>query len=433
MGYASLDYVDLKYRPTEEDLVCEYYLEPGEGRTLANAAEALAAESSIGTWTHIATLKPGTARKLKPHIYEINARAKTVKIAYNADLFEAGSIPQIWSAIAGNVFGMKAADNLRLLDVELPSSILRAYKGPALGIPGIRKMLNVSKRPLIGTIVKPKVGLSAKEHAQVAYEAWAGGLDLVKDDENLTSMKYNKFEDRLAATLEAKDLAEQETGEKKIYVCNVTAETMEMLRRAQLIKDQGGNCAMIDIITAGWAAVQSLREANTGLILHGHRAMHAAITRNRRHGISMLVFAKFARLAGIDELHIGAIYGKMEGTKKEVLTMEHEIEDRIIKPDERTHVLAEKWLHIKPTFAIASGGLHPGVLDKLVHAMGNDCICQAGGGVHGHEKGTRVGATAMRQALEATMKNIPLTKYAQTHPELNQALRQWGTKPTGGE
>ena len=426
-----MGYVRIGAKPDENDLIAEYYFEPSAGTTPQYACEQLAAESSIGTWTTIATLKPATAKRLSPKIFCVKRKGKgfITRIAYPDELFEAGSVPQLMSAIAGNVFGMKVVDQLRLNDFTLTKTLVRAFKGPQLGIAGVRKMMRVPKRPLCGTIVKPKVGLSEKEHAAVAYQCWANGLDLVKDDENLTSMRFNNFEKRLAATLESKDRAQSETGERKIYVCNVSAETNEMLRRAQLVKDQGGNCTMIDILTVGWAGLQTLRDANLRCVIHAHRAGHAAITRNPRHGISMLALAKLSRLIGVDSLHVGAIFGKMEGNKNEVLAIADEIQSPKVKADSIQGVLSQDWRGLAPVFAVASGGLHPGVLDKVVAAMGNDVFLQCGGGVTGHKDGIAAGARAVRQAVDATVQGIGLDEYSKEHKELRAALNQWGSNP----
>ena len=427
-------YVRLGAKPDANDLVAEYYFEPARGVAPAYAAEQLAAESSIGTWTTIATLKPETAKRLAPKIFYLKRAGRgrngfVTRIAYPDELFEAGSVPQLMSAIGGNVFGMKVVDQLRLNDFTLTKTLVRAFKGPQLGIAGVRKMLRVPRRPLCGTIIKPKVGLNEREHADVAYQCWVNGLDLVKDDENLTSMRFNNFEKRLSYTLEAMDRAQSETGEKKIYVCNVSAETNEMLRRAQLVKDSGGNCTMIDILTCGWSALQTLRDANLRCVIHAHRAGHAAVTRNPRHGISMLAIAKLARLIGVDSLHVGAIFGKMEGDKNEVLAIANEIQSAKVKQDAAQGVLSQDWRGLAPVFAVASGGLHPGVLDKVVAAMGNDVFLQAGGGVHGLKGGSGAGSAATRQAIDAIARGTPLKEYAGTHAELAQALQQWGSKP----
>jgi len=417
-----MGYIQTGYRPDKNDLVCEFYIEPAKGSTVKKAAEHVASESSTGTWTDVATMKP-RIRNLGAKVFEI--KGKWVKIAYPSELFEGGNMPQIYSSIAGNIFGMKIVRNLRLESVHWPKSIMKSFRGPMFGIPGVRKLLKVKNRPLLGTIVKPKLGLNEKEHAKVAYDAWRGGLDIVKDDENLSSMKFNHFEKRVKETLKMRDRAERETGERKMYMPNVTAESREMLRRARFIRDNGGEYMMVDIVTAGWSGLQTLREENQDLklVMHAHRAEHAAFTRNPKHGISMLVLAESARLIGVDQIHIGTVVGKMEGKKEDVMDTEDEIEHRIIR--EHGHVLADDWGSIRPVFAVCSGGLHPGHLPKLVAILGTDIIAQFGGGCHGHPGGTVKGAAAIRQAAEAVMEGIDLKEAGKSNYELREALKKW--------
>jgi len=246
-----LDYINLRYRPLASELKCEFYLEPN-GYTMKEAAGMVAGESSIGTWTELSTMNPEIATRLRPTVYEI--KGNIVKIAYPQELFEAGSMPQILSSIAGNIFGMKAVNNLRLVDINFPKKLAKSFPGPQIGLKGIRQMLKVKARPLCGTIVKPKVGLNPAQHAQVAYDSWIGGLDIVKDDENLTSMVFNNFEERIVKTLNARDKAEEKTGERKIYMPNITGETDTMIKRAQFVRDHGGEYIMVDILTAGWGS-----------------------------------------------------------------------------------------------------------------------------------------------------------------------------------
>jgi len=421
-----LSYIDLKYKPKHTELLCEYYVEPENNKSFEYCAEQIAAESSIGTWTTISTMNKNIANKLKPHVYFIDKKDKIVKIAYPVHLFEKGNMPQILSSIAGNIFGMKILKNLRLEDIHFPKSLVDSFKGPRYGINGIRTILRVKDRPLIGTIVKPKVGLNEKQHARVAYEAWVGGLDVVKDDENLSSMTFNNFKKRIVETVKMKKLAEQKTGEKKIYMPNITAETMEMLKRADYVKKQGNEYVMIDVLTAGFAAVQTLRN-HTDLVIHAHRAMHGALTKNKKHGISMLCLAKLYRLMGVDQLHIGtAGAGKMDGKKKEIILIEDEIEHNDIFEIDKEMVLEQDWYKIKPVLAVASGGLSPLSVPQVMAAMGKNIIMQFGGGCHGHPQGTLKGAIAIRQAMDATMKGVSLEEYSKNHLELRLALKKWG-------
>jgi ribulose-bisphosphate carboxylase large chain len=392
------------YKPAKDDLVMIYKIKPTRGVTMEQAAEAVAAESSIGTWTEIATMSPAIQKK-GAKVFDI--RGNYAKIAYPLELFELGNMPQIWSSVAGNIFNMKDIESLRLEDAQWPKALVKSFRGPIHGISGVRKLLKVKTRPLCGTIIKPKLGLSEKGHAKVAYNAWIGGLDIVKDDENLTSQPFNKFYSRVKETLKLRDLAEKETGEKKMYMPNVSAETKEMLKRAHFVKKCGGEYAMVDILTVGWSGLQALREENEDLklVLHAHRAMHGALTRNRNHGISMAFIADTAKLIGVDQLHIGTAVGKMLESKEEVIA------------------LAKR---VKPVFPVCSGGLHPGLIPALVKMLGKDIIIQAGGGVHGHPSGTTAGARAMRQAIDAIMSGTDLKTYARHYIELSEAINKWG-------
>ncbi|MGC9156892.1 MAG: type III ribulose-bisphosphate carboxylase [Candidatus Micrarchaeia archaeon] len=419
------DFVDLKYSPSKDDLVCLFRVEPAKGISIKEAIGRVASESSNGTWAELTTLKE--------HIRRIRARAfsikgNMVKVAYPLPLFELGSIPQLMSSVAGNIFGMKALKNLRLEDIEFPEKYVRSFKGPQFGIDGVfGKIFRMKeRRPLLAHVPKPKVGMTTEEHANVAKNAWLGGVDLLKDDENLTSQSFNTFDRRMKLMFKYRDYAEKVTGEKKSYLANITAETNEMIRRAKLVKELGGEYVMVDILTAGWAALQTVREEceDLGLAIHAHRAFHAAFTRNPKHGMSMLVVAKLARLIGVDQIHIGTVVGKLEASRREVEDLDTEITEKSVK--EMGDVLKQEWYNIKPVVPVSSGGLHPGLVPYVVKLLGQDIVIQAGGGIDGHPKGVYAGAKAMRQAIEASIEGIDLEEYAKSHKELNEALQYWG-------
>lgn len=401
-----IDFVDLGYHPKDNDLIAEFRVVP-RGISMEEAAGAIAAESSIGTWTELTTVEPYVER-LAARVFRIDG--SLVSLAYPMELFEPGNMPNILSSIAGNVFGLRALERLRLVDVHFPESIARSFPGPRFGVEGVRDLLRVKGRPLLGTIIKPKLGLKPEDHARVAYEAWIGGCDIVKDDENLAGQSFNPFEERVSKTLEMRDRAEGETGERKIYMVNITAEAEEMFRRAEYVKDAGGEYVMVDIVTCGFSALQSLRR-NFSLVIHGHRAGHAAFTKLEEHGISMKVLAKASRLVGVDQLHAGTVVGKMSESKEEVV--------------ENVEAIRGPMYGLKPVLPVASGGLHPALVPKLLEIFGLDLVIQSGGGIHGHPKGTLAGAKAMRQAVEATLEGYNLKEYAEKHEELATALRTW--------
>jgi ribulose-bisphosphate carboxylase large chain len=276
-------------------------------------------------------------------------------------------------------------------------------------------LLDAGDRPVLATVPKPKVGLSTEQHVEVGRKGWRGGLDLLKDDENLTDQDFNPFEDRMSESLAARDELEEETGERKGYLVNVTAETTEMLERVDMVAEHGGRFVMVDIITAGWSGLQSVRKRceDHGMAIHAHRAMHAAFDRIPTHGVSMRCLAQFARLCGVDHIHTGtAGLGKLEN------------EDT---------VGINEWLHsdchgLNDVLPTASGGLHPGVVGELVDALGTNIAIQAGGGVHGHPDGTEAGARALRAAAEAATAGESLESRAESSEALATALEKWGTE-----
>ncbi|ACX72842.1 ribulose bisphosphate carboxylase, type III [Methanocaldococcus vulcanius M7] len=424
-----MDYINLNYTPKESDLLSCMIIKGDDLKKLANE---IAGESSIGTWTKVQTMKSDIYEKLKPNVYEIKEigndgkyKIGLIKIAYPLYDFEINNMPGVLAGIAGNIFGMKIAKGLRILDFRFPKEFIDEYEGPEYGIEGVRNTLKIKERPLLGTIVKPKVGLKTEEHAKVAYEAWVGGVDLVKDDENLTSQDFNKFEDRVYKTLEMRDKAEEETGERKAYMPNITAPYNEMIRRAEIAEDAESEYVMIDVVVSGFSAVQSFREENFGFIIHAHRAMHAAMTRSKDFGITMLTLAKIYRLLGVDQLHIGTVVGKMEGEEREVKAIRDEIVYDKVEADNEHKFFEQEWFGLNSVFPVSSGGVHPRLVPKIVEILGRDVIIQAGGGIHGHPDGTRAGAKAMRAAIEAVMEGKPLEEKAEEVIELKKALEYW--------
>ncbi|MBD3285174.1 type III ribulose-bisphosphate carboxylase [candidate division WOR-3 bacterium] len=419
-----MEYIDTGYKPGDNDLLTVFRVKPAEGKKFKDVAEALAGESSIGTWTDLSTMVPEVAERLKPHIYRI--AEPYCWIAYPSELFESGSIPQILSSIAGNIYGMKAVARLRLVDFRLPSRMVAGFTGPRLGREGVRERMGIAGRPLIGTIVKPKVGLSSQQFAEVLYEAMAGGCDIVKDDENLTDQEFNRFEQRLELALTAAERAETETGERKGYMPNVTAPGDELMRRLELVKKAGSRYVMVDVVTTGFSGVQMLRNHSDGLAIHAHRAMYAAFTRVPDHGMSTLSFSKFCRFAGVDQLHVGTIVGKMEGDKEEILRMHEEMRGDVVEPGDR--LLGQDWGSLRPVLSVASGGVHPFLIEDIVGHFGKDLAIMLGGGIHGHPEGTRAGARTARKVLDAALRGESVKELAEKDGDVGKAYELWGQK-----
>ena len=412
-GITYADFLDLDYDPAPAELVCEFAVEPATDLDLAAAAARVASESSNGTW---AELQAGSdITDLSATAFEVDEDTGRVSVAYPEALFESGNMAQVLSCIAGNIMGMKAVERIRLADCEWPEGLTGSFPGPQFGTAVRTEVFDAPDRPLLATVPKPKVGLSTEDHARIGYEAWTGGLDLLKDDENLTDQAFNPFEDRLSESLAQRDLAEEETGEPKSYLLNVTAPGTEMLERVDLAAEHGCEYVMVDVVTAGWASLQSVRErcADLGIAIHAHRAMHAAFDRVADHGVSMRVLAQISRLCGVDQIHTGtANLGKLENEDTSGIN----------------DWLTDECHDLRPVLPVASGGLHPGLVPQLLDELGTTLVVQAGGGVHGHPDGTHAGARALRRAVDAAVTGEDLGDVATDSPALAAAIEQWGTE-----
>ncbi|MFX0091916.1 MAG: RuBisCO large subunit C-terminal-like domain-containing protein [Candidatus Hodarchaeota archaeon] len=402
----------------DENLIATYYVETDLPSTV-KAGEQLAIEESIGTWTEITSTTERIEKTLAAKVFSYEkGKNGIIKVAYPIELFdpEIGGIANLLSMIAGNLFGLSALKNVRLNDIEFPKDYIKYFHGPKFGLEGVRKIVGTTKsgRPHLGTIVKPKVGLTPIETANVAYKAALGGVDLIKDDETLASQKFCPLEERLTAVMEKLDQAKEETGKMPLFALNISARVDKMLELADKVVEQGANCIMIDVIITGFSALRVIAEdPSVKVPIHVHRAMHAAFTRNPKHGISMNVIAKLVRLAGGDQLHTGTAAGKM-GLKAEVEEVK-----------EANSFLLSEWYGIKKTFPVASGGVHPRLVPENIKVLGKDLVLNAGGGIHGHPKGTKAGSKAMKQAIEAALRGITLEEYATDHEELRIALEKW--------
>ena len=428
-------YVDKGYEPSKKrDIIAVFRVTPAEGYTIEQVAGGVAAESSTGTWTTLYSwYEEERWADLSAKAYDFHDMGDgswIVKIAYPFHAFEESNLPGLLASIAGNVFGMKRVKGLRLEDLYFPEKLIREFNGPAFGIEGVRKMLEIKDRPIYGVVPKPKVGYSPEEFEKLAYDLLTAGADYIKDDENMTSPWYNRFEERAEIMARIIEKVESETGEKKTWFANITADIRDMETRLEILADLGLKHAMVDVVITGWGVLEYIRDLaeDYGLAIHGHRAMHAAFTRNPNHGISMFVLAKLYRLIGIDQLHVGtAGAGKLEGGKWDVIQNARILREKHYRPDENdVFHLEQKFYHIKPAFPTSSGGLHPGNLPMVIEALGPNIVLQLGGGTLGHPDGPAAGAKAVRQAIDATMQGISLDEYAKTHKELARALEKWG-------
>ncbi len=435
MAYGGYSYLDFKYRPDREnDFTVLVWAK--SATSIEKTAEAIAAESSVGSWTKLSTMNDFVWTHYRARIFRIDKVEKNsgfIHIAYPLEHFDAKNVLQFQASVMGNIFGLKELEELYVFDISMPKRYQHQFTGPVHGLEGIRKMARTekSRRPHVGTIVKPKVGLTPKEWAGVAYNAFAGGLDLVKDDENLVDQDFCKWKDRLHEVTKAIEKAGGETGQSHLYSSNITDKYSRMLERLDYLNSMGLQrhvVVMLDTYVMGMSALQEILEhtKHCRFATHGHRAGFAGPNRGN-YGINFQIYEKFYRLLGIDQMHIGTGVGKMEGSPA-VIKRLHEIADQ-------QHVKEKFYLgslemefsgHIKPMLAIASGGVDAGKVDALIALHGKDVNIQAGAGVHGHPGGTLRGAMSLVQAIEAHMKGVPAPQFAKTHYELKEALKKWG-------
>ncbi|MDH4189057.1 MAG: form I ribulose bisphosphate carboxylase large subunit [Betaproteobacteria bacterium] len=409
MKYAQMGYWDGDYVPQDTDVIALFRITPQEGVDPQEAAAAVAGESSTATWTVVWTDRLTASDRYRAKAYRVEPVPAIpgqyfAYIAYELDLFEPGSIANLTASIIGNVFGFKPLKALRLEDMRLPVAYVKTFDGPPTGIVVERERLDKFGRPLLGATVKPKLGLSGKNYGRVVYEALKGGLDFTKDDENINSQPFMHWRDRFLNCMEAVNRAQAASGEIKGHYLNVTAATMEdMYERAEFARDLGSNIVMIDLVV-GWTAIQSMAKwsRRNDMILHMHRAGHSTYTRQKSHGVSFRVIAKWLRLAGVDHLHAGTAVGKLEGDPMTVQGYYNILREERNAVDLQRGVFFEQdWGGLRKVMPVASGGIHAGQMHQLLDLFGDDVVLQFGGGTIGHPMGIAAGATANRVALEA--------------------------------
>ena len=418
--YAQTGYWKPDYEPKETDILCAFHLVPQEGVDPIEAAAAVAGESSTSTWTVVWTDRLTAYESYQAKAYQVVPVPGTDQyiafIAYDLDLFEEGSIANLTSSIIGNVFDFKALQSLRLEDMRIPPHYVKTFQGPPHGVVMEREYLDKYGRPLLGATTKPKLGLSARNYGRVVFEALRGGLDFVKDDENINSQPFMRWRDRFLYCMEAVNKASAETGEIKGHYMNVTAAIMEdMYERAEFAKELGSIIIMIDLTIDHW--------------LHRHpvhvhigpqewpdpapapsRSCHIH-ARQKTHGVSFRVIAKWMRLAGVDHIHAGTVVGKLEGDPMIVRGYYQTLRDAKYAADPSLGLFFEQdWASLPAVMPVASGGIHAGQMHQmhqmhqLLHYLGEDVVLQFGGGTIGHPLGIAAGATANRVAVEAMIQ-----------------------------
>lgn len=338
------------------------------------------------------------------------ARAQ-VQISFPFDNIGA-SIPNLLTTVAGNLFEIQQLSGIRLVDLELPDAFARRYPGPAFGVAGTRLLAGVHDRALIGTIIKPSIGLGAEETASLVRELALAGLDFAKDDELNANAPYAPLATRVKAVMREVNHAADRTGRKLMYAFNITGDLDELRRGHDLVLDAGGTCVMVAINSIGFPALSWLRQ-HCELPIHGHRAMSGALSRHPLLGIGFSAYQKLCRLVGVDHLHVGGFDGKFYQTNAEV-------REAILDCLSPFHGGRE-------VVPVISSAQWAGSAITIYDATDStDVLHLAGGGIMAHPNGIAAGVTSMRQGWEAALAGIPLEDYAARHPQLRAAIDKFG-------
>ena len=388
-------------------------------------ARAIAAEQTTGTWIRTPMETPEMRKtigakvigvyELPDHEIEIPKETRLrwfiFAIAFPWINFET-DISMIFSTIAGNIM---AYGRIKLLDIWMPKEYLKLFKGPKFGVEGLRNVLGVYDRPFIVAMIKPCVYYPPDIGAKLAYEAWAGGVDIIKDDELLANQSFNRVEKRVTKFMEALDKAVSETGEKKLYTVNITSDPPKLFELAERVQELGANALMVNCVSVGLCAFKSLAEdpsIKLPILVHSIDFSGTMYTSPTGGITSTLILGKLVRIAGADMNIYPAPYGKVPTFTKEKYL-------RIAK------YLRAPMYNIKQTLPCPSGGITQLHVPQIIKDLGIDIGISAGGAIHAHPMGSRAGARAMRQAIEAVLNKIPLEEYAKNKPELRSAIEAY--------
>ena len=322
------------------------------------------------------------------------------------------SLPSLLATVAGNLYELQELSGIRLVDLELPKAFAERYPGPGFGIEGTRKLAQVHGRPLIGTIVKPSIGLSTEALCKLVRDLASARLDFIKDDELHADPPYAPLAERVAAVMPEIQRVAEATGKKAMYAFNITGDVEHMLRGHDLVKKHGGTCVMININSVGFAALAHVRR-HCELPIHGHRANFGAMARHPLLGIGFTAYQKLCRLAGVDHLHVGGFNSKFYESNEEV---GRSINDCLTPMFENYRVMP----------AISSAQWAGSALPIYAATRTVDVIHLAGGGIIAHPGGTASGVLSMQQGWEAALAGATLEGYAKSHPELRAAIEKFG-------
>lgn len=323
------------------------------------------------------------------------------------------NLPTLVATVCGNLYELAEHSGCKLLDLELPSAFGERYAGPQFGIAGTRRLAGVHDRPIIGTILKPSVGLSPMQTADLVRDLGEAGIDFVKDDELMADPPHCPLKERVAAVMRViNDLADK-TGKKVMFAFNITDDMDAMLRHHDTVVQAGGTCVMVSIHSVGLPAVTMLRN-RCAVPIHGHRNGWGLYCRHPMLGVEYPAWQKLWRLAGVDHLHVNGLQNKFWEPDESVVRSIKACLTPMFRPGDTV-------------MPVVSSGQWGGQAPETYRLAGTtDLMYVAGGGIMAHPMGPAAGLRALQQAWEAAVKGIPIDDYAQTHPELKETIAKFG-------
>ncbi len=414
---------------SEQYVVLDYYLEvlsdPHE------TAARLCQEMSTAQWQRVGVdedFRPRFAAKVvnidnireldqpgSPYLARLSGwkgeklRSCSVRMYYPYGNFGV-KIPNLLTVICGE--GAFHAPNIcaiRLQDISFPESFLKEFQGPQFGVRGLRDMLDVHDRPLFFGVIKPNVGLPPQPFGELAYQAWLGGLDVAKDDEQLGDVDWSTLDERTRIVGQFRRRAEIETGRKKIYMANITDEVERLIESHDIAVANGANALLINSMTTGLSAVRMLRKhARVPLVSHNFELL-TLMTQIPYHGVREVVFTKLLRMVGFDAMIYPGFGARMKSAPEDIMAS--------------ARACLSPMGTLKPILPIPAGSQWAGSLGELKDALGTiDFGIVPGRGVFGHPQGPKGGAASLHQGWEAVSQGVPLEEYAQNHEELRLAI-----------
>ncbi len=401
-----------------------------------HAAEVLAGEQSSGTFVRVAgetddlrqrcratvaritPLEPVAAPSLPNAFLDRRGvagpyRRAIVEVDYPAENVGA-NLATLAATAAGNIYDLGELTGVKLLDLRLPAEYVKQFDPPRQGVAGTRRLCGVAQGPVVGTIIKPNVGLTPADTGRLVASLCAAGLDFIKDDEVMANPRHAPLAERVRHVMAAVNAHMDRAGRKVMVAFNISDEVEAMRRNAELVERAGGTCVMVSLNWCGLSAVQRLRRS-TGLALHGHRNGFAAMSRHPALGMDFAAYQVLWRLAGVDQLHVNGLDGKFWEPNDSVVASARACLTPLAGDDE-----------VMPVF---SSGQWAGTVPETWRRLeSGDLIYLSGGGILGHPDGAQAGVESIREAWRAVMSGVPIAQHARQCPALARALEFFGKR-----